>query len=139
MRSLCRDGASLRLLMLIMNSISAVMKRLVLFITAIAITLLPFKTGTTSQYDINKKIRVNILSKHLRLLKDGKTDELKFTLPPGTMIRYDDSEFYSHSLKIQYVSSFYRFTADNRSINFRKCFIYSQEQDPLFKITVDGE
>lgn len=87
--------------------------------------LIPCSAGTVSSDNISNTVRINILSKHLRLLKEKKIGEMIFTFPAGTVIRYDNSEFYSASLKISHTGDIYNISAENRSLNFRKCIIYS--------------
>jgi len=125
--------------MSIMNKMPAGIKKLVILVPAIAITLLPFNTGRASNLNISNTIKINILSKHLRLLKEKQNGELVFNFSPGTVIRYDDSEFYSSSLKIQYTGDLYRISAENRLMNFKKCFIYSDKNNTLCKIKINEE
>ncbi len=64
---------------------------------------------------------------------------MKFNLPAGTVIRYDYSEFFSNSLKIQYSDEMYNIFAGNRHLNFKKCVIYSDSNNALCRIKIDDE
>jgi hypothetical protein len=101
------------------------------------ILLFPDTSVTHSQHNSCTMVKINILSKHLRLLKENKTAELKFNFPARTVIRYDDSEFFTNSLKIQYSDGIYSIFCENRSLNFKKCVIYSHDNNALCRIKID--
>lgn len=124
--------------MLIMNKFF----RRGIHISLLFIILLPIFTYTRkadSSHNSGNTVKINILSKHLRSLKEIKTGELKFFLPSGSIIRIEDSDFYANSLKILYSDDLYRIFSENRALNFRKCYIHSDNQHALFKVTIDGE
>lgn len=106
---------------------------------AIIITLFPYEGGTLSRQAGSSFIKINILSKHLRLMKDGAGSELNFTFPKGTVIRHDDSEFYSGSLKISHQGETCNISAGNRSLSFRRCLIYSNTPGALCGVRIKGE
>ncbi len=107
-------------------------------IITVIITLIPQGTETFSQNTKTGSIKINILSKHLRRMSDIGAGELNFTFPSGTVIRYDDSELYTSSLKIIYSGGHYNISAKNRPLYFKNCIIYSSTTDGSFRTEIKG-
>ncbi|HPJ43380.1 MAG TPA: penicillin-binding transpeptidase domain-containing protein [Spirochaetota bacterium] len=101
------------------------------------ILFFPYNSVTHSQQNISNTLKINILSKHLGLLKKNKNRELTFYLPAGSVIRYDNSEFFAKSLSIKYSGDIYSIFSENRPLNFRKCVIYSENKSFLCRIKID--
>lgn len=108
-----------------------------LSIIIIIIISLPHRSDSLPRQKRTDFVKINILSKHLRILKENK-GELVFTLPAGTVIRGDDSGSFESTLKISAAGNRFIISAGERSLNSGKYTVSPAEPDNLFKVRVDG-
>ncbi len=107
-------------------------------VLSIIISFFPHQSDSLPRQKRTDSVKVNILSKHLRLMKENK-GELIFTFPAGTSIRGEDYGSFESALKISSADNRLVISAGGRSLNSGKYGVYPAVPDSLFRVTIDGE
>lgn len=98
---------------------------------------IPGKAKSLPQQKTPGTVKINILSKHIRLIKENR-GEIIFTLPRGTVIRGEGSGFYAGDLRIKGSQDRFPLSADGRELKPGRYIITHAEQDKLFNVKIDG-
>jgi len=90
-------------------------------------------------HNIKDKVRILILSKHIRLLKEGKTDVLNLSLPKIGEIDTGSKRIPCRTLSISRNNNSYLIKNGNSSIVNSNLIIFPNGKDDIFSITINGE
>ncbi len=88
------------------------------------------------QYD---KVKILILSKHIRLLKDGKTGNLEISLPKTGELDTGEKRFSCKKLSIRFSNDTFSVKTDNRTFYNGEFILYPAEPGETFSIEINGE
>ena len=85
------------------------------------------------------KVKILILSKHVRLLKEGKTEHIQMLLPGTGELAADGERVSCRTLTVLYENNSFRITADNNSFTAEYLILYPKENIDTFSIVLNGE
>jgi len=87
----------------------------------------------------NNKLKILILSKHIRLLREGKTDILRLSVPKSGEIDTGSRRTGCSNLTILYKNNSFQFKADEKVLAGGDFTLYPKESGDTFMITINGE
>ncbi len=87
----------------------------------------------------NGKVKILILSKHIRLMKDGRTDSLTMTIPKTGELDTGKRRIPLKTLSLLYNNNSIRIRADQQIISNVDCTLYPIERNDTFSIELNGE
>jgi SpoIID/LytB domain protein len=85
------------------------------------------------------KVKILILSKHIRLLKDGNLQSLQFAIPNGGEIAKDKKTIPCRNLSISYNKEHFSITAGEKTIGIGNFTLYPKSMGDTFSIEINGE
>jgi hypothetical protein len=87
----------------------------------------------------NDKVKILILSKHLRLLKEGKSGQLQITMPESGEIDTGSRRIPCKKLSIIYQNSSFLISTDKNIIPGETFTLYPKDRNDAFSIEINGE
>lgn len=85
------------------------------------------------------KVKILILSKHLRLLKEGKSDQLQITMQESGEVDTGIRRIPCKNLTIIYQNSSFLINADKNIISGSTLTLYPKDSNDTFSIEINGE
>lgn len=90
-------------------------------------------------HNSSSKVKIQILSKHIRLLRESKTDHLRLSFPGSCEIGTGIKRIPCSTLSITCRNRFLNINTENTLIEKRDFNVYSKKRGDTFSININGE